>query len=64
MKTRALVEELEKNGWKLDRIRGSHHVFTHEGAERSVVVPVHGKDIPDFFARAIIKQAEKATGRR
>ena len=64
MKIKALVEELEKKGWKLDRVKGSHHVFIHQGAERSVVVPVHGKEIPDFFAKAILKQAEKALGRR
>jgi predicted RNA binding protein YcfA (HicA-like mRNA interferase family) len=57
-------KELEKKpralGWKLDRIRGSHHVFVHPQAERSITVPVHGKDIPDFFAKTILKQAQRA----
>ena len=60
VKVKALVAVLESQGWELDRIRGSHHVFTHPNARRSVVVPVHGKEIPDFFAKAILKQADEA----
>lgn len=60
MKIRDLVSELEQQGWQLDRVHGSHHVFVHSKAKRSVVVPVHGKEIPDFYARSILKQAERA----
>ncbi|MDR0466668.1 MAG: type II toxin-antitoxin system HicA family toxin, partial [Deltaproteobacteria bacterium] len=35
------MDILKENGWKLDRINGSHHVFVKEGF-RSVAVPVHG----------------------
>lgn len=55
---RDLFEELKKAGWTLDRVRGSHHVFVHPKAKRSVVVPVHSKELPDFYAKSILKQAK------
>ena len=60
MKVKELLAWLKKNGWVLDRVRGSHHVFRHKSASRSLPVPVHGKDISDNFAKAIMKQAQKA----
>ena len=62
VKVKELIAEIERRGWELDRIRGSHHVFTHPNARRSVVVPVHGKEIPSFFAKSILKQADAALG--
>jgi predicted RNA binding protein YcfA (HicA-like mRNA interferase family) len=61
MKVKDLVLKLEAWGWQLNRIRGSHHVFTHPKAQRSITVPVHGKDIGDHFAQRILNQAKKAT---
>jgi len=63
MKVKALVAELKRLGWRLDHIRGSHHVFENPNAVRSIVVPVHGKEIPDYYAKAILKQAEVALKR-
>ena len=63
VKTKELIAELEQHGWRLDRICGSHHVFTHPKATRSIVVPVHGKEMPGFYARAIRKQAEAAVSK-
>ena len=37
-----LVSVLRKNGWKLDRINGSHYILTKPGNEKAIVVPVHG----------------------
>ena len=33
---------LEKNGWKLARIRGSHHVYIKEGRTERISLPIHG----------------------
>ena len=33
---------LERDGWILRRIRGSHHVYTKPGERRTIPVPVHG----------------------
>jgi len=60
MKVKDLVKKLEQQGWKLIRVKGSHHIFVHKKGIRSVVVPIHGKEIPDVFAKAILGQAEKA----
>jgi predicted RNA binding protein YcfA (HicA-like mRNA interferase family) len=60
MKTRDLIRRLERGGWRLDRVHGSHHVFKHPEGRRNVVVPVHGADIPEPFAKAILKQGVAA----
>jgi predicted RNA binding protein YcfA (HicA-like mRNA interferase family) len=49
---------LKENGWTLDRVNGSHHIFIKSG-KRSIPVPIHGsKDLPKGLIRAILKQAE------
>ncbi|MFZ2449297.1 MAG: type II toxin-antitoxin system HicA family toxin [Methylovulum miyakonense] len=30
------------HGWQLQRIRGSHHIFTHPDKLEVLTVPVHG----------------------
>ena len=47
---------LKRNGWKLDRIRGSHHVMVKPGY-RSVPVPVHGSEDLGLLAKRILKEA-------
>jgi predicted RNA binding protein YcfA (HicA-like mRNA interferase family) len=57
MNGKQLVKTLEKNGWELDRIKGSHHILVKEG-RRSIPIPVHGnKDLPPGLVNAIFKQA-------
>jgi len=47
---------LKDNGWELDRIKGSHHIFSKVGC-RPVSVPFHGnKDIGNL-GKIIFKQA-------
>ena len=31
----------ELHGWKLVRIRGSHHIYTKQGTDVRISVPVH-----------------------
>lgn len=33
---------LEKRGWVLKRVHGSHHVYVKEGSPARITVPVHG----------------------
>lgn len=33
---------IQKHGWVLKRIHGSHHIFTKEGRPERIVIPVHG----------------------
>jgi len=33
---------LERKGWVLGRIHGSHHIYTHPERKERISVPVHG----------------------
>lgn len=39
---RELARLLERRGWRLLRISGSHHIFGKEGSIVRVSVPIHG----------------------
>ncbi|MBP9673583.1 MAG: type II toxin-antitoxin system HicA family toxin [Bacteriovoracaceae bacterium] len=50
-----LIKFLEKYGWTLERIRGSHHIMIKEG--KTITVPVHGnKTLGKGLEMKIIKQ--------
>ena len=36
-----LAKLLEKNGWNLLRIQGSHHIYGKSGNDARISVPVH-----------------------
>lgn len=57
VKSKDLVKELEEAGWKLDRVRGSHHIYKHPERNGSVPVPHPRKDLPKGTVNAIRKQA-------
>lgn len=45
MKSSDLIKELEANGWTLDRVRGSHHVYCHPDNPSIITVPHPKKDL-------------------
>lgn len=50
-----LVKALEKTGFEVARIRGSHHVLRHADG-RTVAVPVHqGRDVPPGTLRGVLR---------
>ncbi len=55
MKGKELVKLLQKEGWALDRVNGSHHILVKGG--KSVSVPVHNTDIQKGLLHAIMKKA-------
>lgn len=59
MTAKQVMKILKKNGWKLDRIESSHHIFRKNGYARSIPVPFHkGRDDDlGFFAKEILKEA-------
>ena len=46
--------ELERHGWTLDRIKGSHHNFVKAG-EKPIVLAVHGNKVKPWYIREIEK---------
>ena len=38
------IKVLEKKGWILKRIHGSHHIFSHPAKIEIISVPVHKND--------------------
>jgi predicted RNA binding protein YcfA (HicA-like mRNA interferase family) len=52
-----LIKLLLAAGWQLDRIRGSHHVFTHAARPGHVVVPHPKKELGRGLIAAIKRQA-------
>ncbi len=53
-----LCKVVEKKGWILKRINGSHHIFKKFGVEHLLVIPVHkNKDLKHGLLKAIMKLA-------
>jgi predicted RNA binding protein YcfA (HicA-like mRNA interferase family) len=52
-----LIKILERNGFELKRVKGSHHYFVNSLNNRITVVPMHAKTIPTGTLYAILKQA-------
>ena len=52
-----LSKFLEKNGFILKRIKGSHHYYQHPISKKVTVLPMHSKDLPKGTFFAILKQA-------
>ncbi|PCJ83604.1 MAG: addiction module toxin, HicA family [Flavobacteriales bacterium] len=57
MSSKDIIKLLKKNGFKLDRIKGSHHIFIHPQSRNRAVVPHPKKDLPIGTARSILRQA-------
>ena len=52
-----IIKVLEKKGFVLDRMKGSHHIYYHPEMKRRVVVPLHKRDLPKGTLFEILKQA-------
>ena len=52
---------LESHGWRLTRIRGSHHVFTKTG-ELPISIPVHHGKVKTGYVKRIEKLIAKEDG--
>jgi predicted RNA binding protein YcfA (HicA-like mRNA interferase family) len=57
MSSSDLMHELRAAGWRLSRVKGSHHVFTHPHRGDIVVVPHPRKDLGKGLVKAIRQQA-------
>jgi len=52
-----LIRDMQRAGWKLDRVNGSHHIFKHLNRPGIVVVPHPKKDLGQGLVKAIRRQA-------
>lgn len=53
-----LLRALQRGGWQIARVSGSHHTLIHPERSQIVVLPIHGKrDLPPGTLRAILRQA-------
>jgi predicted RNA binding protein YcfA (HicA-like mRNA interferase family) len=57
MRSADLIRDVQKAGWVLDRVRGSHHVFRHPDRPGILVVPHPKKELGIGLVQAIRKQA-------
>jgi predicted RNA binding protein YcfA (HicA-like mRNA interferase family) len=55
--SRDIKRRLEREGWILERVAGSHHVFKHPQTLVTVVLPHPKKDLGRGLVRNIYKQA-------
>jgi predicted RNA binding protein YcfA (HicA-like mRNA interferase family) len=52
-----IIKILLKNGFVLDRIKGSHHILYNKTTKIRIVVPMHKSDLPKGTLHEIIKQS-------
>lgn len=52
-----LIKMIKKDGWTLDRVKGSHHIYVHPVKTGTVVIPVHRGTLAMGTANSILKQA-------
>jgi predicted RNA binding protein YcfA (HicA-like mRNA interferase family) len=55
---RELARALEKRGWSLLRIQGSHHIYGKKGSNVRLSIPIHGsKPLKIGLLRHLLKAA-------
>ena len=57
LKPRQIVAALERYGFTVIRITGSHYQLFNERTRRHTTVPYHNRDLPRGTVAAIIQQA-------
>lgn len=57
MNSAEIINKLEKAGWVLRGVKGSHHVYTHPERGGHISVPHPKKDLGVGLANKLLKQA-------
>ncbi|HIE8756129.1 TPA: type II toxin-antitoxin system HicA family toxin [Klebsiella variicola subsp. variicola] len=55
MSSSEVMKLLKENGWVLDRVRGSHHIFVKDGVDHHITVPHPRKDVAKGTLHDILK---------
>ena len=60
---KALAKALQRKGWRLARVSGSHHIFVMAGRRERIVIPIHGnRPLKIGLLRTLMKIAELEEG--
>lgn len=57
MNSAELIRRLERDGWVLRGVKGSHHIYTHPSRPGHVSVPHLKKDLGVGLVQKLLKQA-------
>lgn len=57
MNSAELIKQMERAGWVLRGVKGSHHIFTHPERPGHLSVPHPRKDLGVGLAHKLLKQA-------
>ncbi|MFQ1022517.1 type II toxin-antitoxin system HicA family toxin [Avibacterium paragallinarum] len=57
MNSANLIKQVEKDGWVLVSVKGSHHQFKHPSKKGRVTIPHPKKDLHIKTVNSILKQA-------
>jgi predicted RNA binding protein YcfA (HicA-like mRNA interferase family) len=53
-----LCKILERKGWQLKRVTGSHHIYVKQGVDVILSIPVHSnRDLPRGTLKSIMTDA-------
>ena len=54
-----LARAIQRRGWSLARVHGSHHIFVMSGRRERIVIPIHGnRPLKIGLLHALMKIAE------
>lgn len=60
---KAFAKAVERKGWNLLRIAGSHHIYGKDGVVARLSIPIHGnRPLKLGLQRALMKLAELEDG--
>ena len=57
VRSKDLIRLVEREGWVLRRVRGSHHQFKHPTKPGLVTIPHPKRDMPQGTVKNILRQA-------
>ena len=58
-----LARLVQRKGWSLARVHGSHHIFVMPGRRERIVIPVHGnRPLKIGLLRTLMKIADLTEG--
>ncbi|MFH1030471.1 MAG: type II toxin-antitoxin system HicA family toxin [bacterium] len=58
LNSKKILKILEKAGFYIDHISGSHYILYNHSSGKHVTVPFHTKDLPKGTLHSILKSAE------